>query len=169
MENIQRQDLFDLHSFDAVLARSPGRHGIKPLTHALGRLRDDPPWTQSELEDAFLDSDTNGGPARRPLLNQFVDGMLVDAFWPEHRLVVEVDGRTRHKTKRAVENDQQRDVKLQIAGYRVAASPTTASCTTPTRSPATSRAPDWRRTGICQSNFKLVCELGLVPRKAESR
>ncbi len=118
LENVQRRDLFDLYSFDALIARSPGRHGIKPLTEALAQLRDDPPWTQSELEDAFVDLTRRAGlPA--PLLNQFVDGILVDAFWPEHRLVVEVDGRTFHKTKRAVENDQQRDVKLQIAGYRV--------------------------------------------------
>jgi very-short-patch-repair endonuclease len=118
LENLERRDLFDLHSFDALIARSPGRHGIKPLTQALENLRDDPPWTQSELEDAFLDLTRTAG-LRTPLLNQFVDGILVDAFWPEHRLVVEVDGRTFHKTKRAVEDDQQRDIKLQIAGYRV--------------------------------------------------
>ena len=29
LENIQRQDKFDLHSFDAVLARNPGRHGLR--------------------------------------------------------------------------------------------------------------------------------------------
>jgi very-short-patch-repair endonuclease len=118
LESLERQDLFNLHAFDALIARSPGRHGIKPLTEALGQLRDDPPWTQSELEDAFLDL-TRKARLPTPLLNQFVEGILVDAYWPEHRLVVEVDGRTFHKTKRAVENDQQRDVKLQIAGYRV--------------------------------------------------
>jgi very-short-patch-repair endonuclease len=34
--------------------------------------------------------------------------------------VVEVDGWTFHKTRRRFEDDRQRDVKLQIAGYRVA-------------------------------------------------
>ena len=34
--------------------------------------------------------------------------------------MVEVDGWNTHKTKRSFENDRRRDVKLQIAGYRVA-------------------------------------------------
>jgi very-short-patch-repair endonuclease len=49
-----------------------------------------------------------------------VHGILVDAYWPEHNLIVEVDGWNFHKTKRSFENDRRRDVKLQIAGYRVA-------------------------------------------------
>lgn len=118
LENIQRQDRFDLHCFDALIARSPGRHGIRPLTDALDDLRDDLPWTQSELEDAFRELiKTAGLPVS--LLNQYVEGILVDAYWPEHRLIVEVDGWSYHKTKRAFETDRRRDIRLQIAGYRV--------------------------------------------------
>ena len=119
LENIQRQDKFNLHSFDALFARSPGRHGIKPLTNGLQQLRDDTPWTQSKLERDFLDLIKKAG-LPTPKTNQFVEGILVDAYWPQHRLVVEVDGWTTHKTKRRFEDDRQRDVRLQIAGYRVA-------------------------------------------------
>lgn len=119
LENVQRQDRFNLHSFDALIARSPGRHGIQPLTNALKHLRDDPPWTQSELEDALLELIRQAG-LPIPRLNQYVEGILVDAYWPQQRLIVEVDGWNTHKTKRSFESDRRRDVKLQIAGYRVA-------------------------------------------------
>src|SRR5581483_3921139 len=81
LENAQRQDKFNLLAFDALIARSPGRHGIKPLQHALDSLRDDPPWTQSELERAFLALTRQAG-LPTPLLNQFVEGELVDAICP---------------------------------------------------------------------------------------
>jgi len=119
LENAERQEKLNLLAFDALIARSPGRHGIKPLTQALANLRDDPPWTQSELEDAFLQLIQRAG-LPTPLTNQIVEGFLVDAYWPEHNLVVEVDGWKTHKTKRAFEVDRQRAVKLEIAGYRVA-------------------------------------------------
>lgn len=119
LENAQRQDKLNLLAFDALIARSPGRHGLKPLTNALENLRDDPPWTQSDLERAFFALIDEAG-LPRPLLNQFVEEELVDAYWPQYNLVVEVDGFNVHKTKRSFENDRRRDVKLQIAGYRVA-------------------------------------------------
>lgn len=44
-----------------------------------------------------------------------VAGVLVDFYWPEARLVVEVDGFGFHKTRRAFEEDRRRDARLQVA------------------------------------------------------
>lgn len=81
-------------------------------------LVDDPPGTQSELERQFL-AFTAAHKLPTPLFNQYVEGELVDVFWPEHRVVVEVDGWRTHKTRRAFEADRARDAKLVVAGYRV--------------------------------------------------
>ena len=55
----------------------------------------------------------------RPRTNTRVGGFEVDAHWPDHRLVVEVDGYATHAGKRAFERDRHRDAILQTAGHRV--------------------------------------------------
>jgi very-short-patch-repair endonuclease len=114
----QHEDRLHLPRLTALIARNPGRRGIKPLTAALADLTEEPGWTQSELERRFI------GLCRAhhlpiPLTNQYVEGVLVDAYWPEHRLVVEIDGWKTHKTRAAFEADRARDSKLAAAGYRV--------------------------------------------------
>lgn len=44
---------------------------------------------------------------------------LVDFLWPDHRLVVESDGKRFHHNPVAFERDRLRDRALQIGGYRV--------------------------------------------------
>jgi very-short-patch-repair endonuclease len=55
----------------------------------------------------------------RPLTNVVVHGYEVDLYWPEHRLVVEVDGFAYHSTRAAFEHDRLRDARLQAHGLRV--------------------------------------------------
>jgi very-short-patch-repair endonuclease len=43
----------------------------------------------------------------------------VDCAWPEHRLIVEIDSYTYHRTRRSFEADRERDAKLQRRGWRV--------------------------------------------------
>jgi len=50
-----------------------------------------------------------------PRFNARVAGYEVDAFWPEHRLVIEVDGGHRAQFER----DRRKDPALTAAGYRV--------------------------------------------------
>jgi very-short-patch-repair endonuclease len=119
LEAGQRQNRFDVGAVEAVIARNPGRRGIAPLQAALAELADDPPFLQSDLERAFRAlSRTHGLP--EPQYNVYVEGLLVDAVWPEHRLVVEVDGWNYHRTKRSFEEDRRRDRKLLRARWRVA-------------------------------------------------
>ena len=45
--------------------------------------------------------------------------MLVDAYWPHAKLVVEIDGTQAHKTPAQIRRDHQRDFELRQAGYIV--------------------------------------------------
>jgi very-short-patch-repair endonuclease len=58
-----------------------------------------------------------------PRHNVFVDGYEqrheVDAFWPTHRLIVQLDGFEYHRTRRERERDADTDADLELAGYRV--------------------------------------------------
>ena len=42
-----------------------------------------------------------------------------DAFWPDQRVVVELDSYAIHTTRQAFESDRARDRELTLAGYRV--------------------------------------------------
>ena len=54
-----------------------------------------------------------------PVCNVYLHGWLADAYWPDHRLVVEVDGYRGHRTPAQLERDHQRDLELRAAGYIV--------------------------------------------------
>ena len=54
-----------------------------------------------------------------PKTNARVAGHEVDAYWPAHNLIVEVDGYGYHGTRQAFERDRRKDAALQTAGYRV--------------------------------------------------
>ena len=112
--------LFDLRAMEKLLERSRGRHGVRPLRLELGRLRETmlTQFTRSELERDLLRL------CRRELLptpsmNLSIQGLEVDAVWPNARLAVEVDGFQYHRTAAAFEDDRRRDETLQLAGYRV--------------------------------------------------
>jgi very-short-patch-repair endonuclease len=54
-----------------------------------------------------------------PQMNARVAGHEVDAYWPAHNLIVEVDGWRYHRTRKRFEDDRRKDAALQAAGYRV--------------------------------------------------
>jgi len=114
----QHEDRLDLRGLDALIARCPGHRGVEVLRRALAELSEEPGWTQSELERRFVEL-TRAHHLPLPLANQYVEGELVDAYWPDHGLIVEVDGWQTHKTRAAFERDRARDAKLVAAGYRV--------------------------------------------------
>ena len=55
----------------------------------------------------------------RPQVNVKVCGYTVDCYWPQARVVVELDGGKGHSTERQVARDHGRDLKLRGAGISV--------------------------------------------------
>lgn len=118
LEAAQRRGILHHRKLTELLDRSPGRRGVKPLRAAIAELSDEPLWTQSELEDRFLEL-IRGARLPVPRTNIVVEGFLVDCAWPEQRLVAELDGYAYHRSRDAFEGDRRRDVALQKAGWPV--------------------------------------------------
>lgn len=91
--------------------RGAGALGRLLRTHELGST-----MTRTKLEEAFL------GLCRQhqlpqPLVNAPLHGLTPDFLWEAAKLVVEVDGRGSHDTRRGFEDDRDRDSLLAVHGY----------------------------------------------------
>ena len=118
IEAAERREIFDLRKLEALYARARGRRGLKALKAVVSEVRGPAPWTRSELERRFLALIREGG-LPEPHCNVLILGFLADCWWPEQRLVVEIDGHEFHKGRRQFDADRLRDTKLQLAGTRV--------------------------------------------------
>ncbi len=117
VEESERRELFDLRAVDAVLERAGRRHGAPALRRVLADWTE-PADVRSELERRFTARLRRSRlPARQ--VNVIVAGFEVDLFWPQSRLVVELDSRAYHTSPSAFERDRLRDAKLQRAGFRI--------------------------------------------------
>jgi Protein of unknown function (DUF559) len=114
--------LTDALSLADLVARHPGRQGVRALRRILDAGRIGAALTRSELEARFLAFLDRRG-LRRPLVNASVEtasGWLeVDCLWRRERVIVELDGYATHGTRAAFERDRARDRALQAAGFRV--------------------------------------------------
>ncbi len=54
-----------------------------------------------------------------PQFNVQLHGYEVDVYWPEQRLVLEIDGATAHATRAAFHRDRRRDRALAAHGIQV--------------------------------------------------
>ena len=117
LEAAERLRVFDLQDIEAVMKRTPGRRGLRPLNRALADYRPAPD-TRLELERLFYRLCRQAG-LPLPAVNVVVGGLVVDAVWHHAKLVVELDSRTFHLTRAAFEQDRIRDARLQLHGYRV--------------------------------------------------
>ncbi len=118
LERTQSLGIFDRNELDAVLVSTRGRRGAGRLRRRLADLADDPPLVRSELERRFLALIERAN-LPLPVVNGRVAGLEVDFNWLAHRLIAETDGRATHATAQAFERDRQRDLDLQLAGWRV--------------------------------------------------
>jgi very-short-patch-repair endonuclease len=120
VDRAERLELFDLAAVEEVLLRSNGRRGAAALRRSVGSW--EAAATRSELEDRFREL-VRSSDRPQPLFNVLVDGERrtheVDAFWPAHGLVVQLDGFAYHRTRRDHERDASATADLELAGYRV--------------------------------------------------
>jgi very-short-patch-repair endonuclease len=98
-----------------LVARYPGRPGI-PALRAIAVTT--PRRTRSRPERMLLTLIRKAG-LPEPLVNTQLHGYEVDLLWPDHRLVVEFDGRAFHAPKPKRERDSRRDQDLILRGYVV--------------------------------------------------
>lgn len=117
VEQADRSGQLDPDGLWRLIDREPARRGTAALRAILADYTE-PPLTRSELERRFLEL-AEAAELPKPQVNVKVAGFEVDIFWPEWRLVVELDGRAVHSVPRAFEQDRIRDARLQRARCRV--------------------------------------------------
>ncbi len=108
-------------SLAAALDRHPGRRGNANVRAVLADAGFGTGITRSVLEarfTAFLRRHGLPPPARNRKLQIGPLRIEADCVWPEHRLIVELDGRTFHDTDSAFETDRARDRMLAVHGWR---------------------------------------------------
>jgi very-short-patch-repair endonuclease len=112
--------LLDVTATRAAIQRLPGRAGATLLAGLLSMPSPEP--TRSELESRFR-ALCQAANLPTPRMNSHIalrSGLTeVDALWPEHRLIAELDGGAAHRTTHAFENDRRRDAALAARGYLV--------------------------------------------------
>jgi very-short-patch-repair endonuclease len=124
IHSAQSKQLLRIGELQEALARVPRRRGTGAVRRILGLAAPNEQDAKSFLERRLLRLCHQ---ARLPMphVDRWIPlseghGLEVDFCWPEHRLVVETDGRTFHGSARAARNDPRRDRKLMRDGWRVA-------------------------------------------------
>lgn len=100
---------------------SPGHLDITPNRPGAARLRsaarqNADGYTQSEAERLLRRLAKQAG-LPDPETNVWVAGVRVDAVWPDHRVVVEIDGAATHAHQ--LDRDHRNAARLRAAGYDV--------------------------------------------------
>ena len=117
-EEADRNKSLQLTALAQLIDRTAGHRGLKLFKAVMQSHTWPDPHTRTELEHAFARfCDEHGIP--RPHFNVLIGPYTVDALWPEHRLIVELDGVAGHGWLQAAERDRVRDGDLQLQGYRV--------------------------------------------------
>ncbi len=119
----EQQRILDMRALDDVLARANGRRGAKLLRAVLTEHRVGSTLTRNKLEEAFL-AICRAAELPPDAVNVWIaypdgGGAEADFLWRRQRLVVEVDGRDVHTTRRAFHSDRRRDQQLMLLGWRV--------------------------------------------------
>jgi very-short-patch-repair endonuclease len=117
-EEADRLKLLRMPGLEQVCAQAGTRKGLVALRRLIDAARE-PVFTRSPLEDRFAEFCREHLADLPPLTNVSILDHEVDAYWPTHRLVVEMDSWEFHNHRAAFESDRARDAKMQAAGYRV--------------------------------------------------
>ena len=103
------------HSLNAQFARYPRHRGVAALSGATGT---EPRLTRSEAERRLLEL-IRDARLPEPETNVRLYGHEVDLYWPDHDLVVEVDGYAFHSSRAAFERARRRDAEFLAHGVQV--------------------------------------------------
>jgi very-short-patch-repair endonuclease len=100
----------------AALKRTPRNHPGAAIVRRM--LEEGGTYDRSRAETLMRKLCRQAG-LPQPLTNIMLNGHLVDFYWPDQRLIVEVDGYGTHGNRLAFENDRRRDQTRVAAGYVV--------------------------------------------------
>lgn len=114
--------LTDPLSLPELVDRHPHSRGIANVRRLLADQTAGLNATRSQLERDFL-SFRRDHDLPVPEVNAEIDlgdrRCVVDFMWSESGLIAELDSRSFHLTRRAFEDDRERDRRLTVAGWRV--------------------------------------------------
>lgn len=122
LNEVEVQGLTDRLSIPDLLERHAGRRGVGTLRELLTEGAGNDGMTRNDFEELFATLlDARGLPRPRFNADICVAGRFycVDCVWRQARLIVELDGRAVHGTRRAFESDRERDRLLLVDGWRV--------------------------------------------------
>ena len=97
------------------MRRANGRHNLSALERALALRAAGSAGLKSRNEAAFLSMLKN---LPEPLVNTKLNGEEPDFHWPDHKLVVEIDG-PGHDRPRTQREDEHKEAAWRAAGYEV--------------------------------------------------
>jgi very-short-patch-repair endonuclease len=125
LEHALREALYQRHTSLPALRRllqnHPGHRGAKALRKAIEANEDAPGIARSGLERRFL-AFLRRHKLPLPRLNVHVRvgdlDIEADCYWPDQRLIVELDHRSTHARRESFEADRKRDRVAQAAGFR---------------------------------------------------
>jgi very-short-patch-repair endonuclease/predicted transcriptional regulator of viral defense system len=100
----------------AALNRTPQNHSGAAIVRAM--LTEGGTYDRSKAERLMREL-CRQAELPQPRVNVHLNGFLVDFFWPEHQLIVEVDGYGTHGNRQAFGADRRRDQIHVAAGYVV--------------------------------------------------
>ena len=109
--------VFDLRELARILGRTPGRPGSGVVRSILGSYEIGQDLPRNDCEELMRSICVDYG-IPLPRINvpmQLGDRWIeADFFWPEARLVVEVDGFATHGTRKGFKSDRTRDRNLTL-------------------------------------------------------
>lgn len=112
INDLRLRELLTLDALEDVIARNPTHRSAVVLREHLEHTQAEP--TRSALEDRFLPLlRKHGLPV--PLINVQVAEYRVDAYFPEQRLIVELDGWGSHRTRYRFIEDRRQDLAILAA------------------------------------------------------
>jgi predicted transcriptional regulator of viral defense system/very-short-patch-repair endonuclease len=120
----QVNEVFNRDEVVEAIAAAPTRRGTAAVRRILGISHHQEDQIKSWLARRLWRLCRAAG-LPEPLIDHWValpdgGGYEVDFCWPDHRLILEADGRAVHDTHRGFENDRLRDRRLRLAGWQVA-------------------------------------------------
>lgn len=117
LDTLERSGRLNPLRIHTTIDAARGHNGAARLTRALSERFDEAPWTQSDIEREFLALVREAG-LPEPRCNVLVGGILVDFYWAQFELVVEVDSYGFHRSRGRFESDRRNDTIHALAGRR---------------------------------------------------